>query len=150
MTLSFYSGNILSKIVLITGFLFVGFVVLIIVQAFIKREIVSQSKFPICHDMADEYNFCARCKGFYVGAALFGILLAIKNTIYMDFLKAIGPFPYFIVMFLVLISVPVHGALKRLQVIKSSTLVLHIIGFIFSASLFLVGNYIIYLLYGVS
>lgn len=98
--------------------------------------------------MIEEFKLCARCKGFYVGCALFGILLGIKNTIYMDFLRTVGAYPYFVVMFLVLISVPVHGSLRRLKVIESSTIVLHFVGFVFSTSLFLIGNYIVYLLYG--
>lgn len=150
MILSFYSGDILSKIALITGFLFVGFVVLIIVQAFIKKQIISQSKFPICHDMFEEFNVCARCKGFYVGFALFGVMLAIRTTVYMDFLRTIGPYAYLVIMLLVLVSVPIHGSLRRLEVIEGRTLVLHVVGFIFGSSLYLVGNYIVYLLYGLS
>jgi hypothetical protein len=150
MILNFYSGNTLAKIVLLTGFIFLGFIILMIIQTFIKKQIISESKFPICHDMVDEYKLCARCVGFYVGFALFTVLLAMKTTIYMDFLRTVGVFPYFVVMLLILLSVPLHGALRRLSIIKSNAFMLHVIGFAFSVSIFLVGNFIIYLLYGSS
>ena len=98
--------------------------------------------------MVEEFTICARCRGFYAGFAFFGILLAIKNHIYLDLLNVIGLYPYFILMFLVLISVPVHGALRRLSLIQSNRVVLHLVGFVFGSSIYLIGSYVIYVLYG--
>ena len=77
----------------------------------------------------------------------FGTLVAIRNGIYMDLLRLIGAYPYFVVTFLVIVSVPIHGSLRRLKIIKSARF-LHLIGFIFSSSIYLLANLLIFLLYG--
>lgn len=144
-----YNDNIFSKIILLTGVLFLFSISFIIVETLVKRETVSQSRFPICHDMAEAFEICARCKGFYVGVAFFGVLLAIKSSIYMDLLKAIGSYPYTVLMCLILLTVPIHGALRRVGVIQSNRF-LHIVGFIFGSSIYIIGNFIVYLIYGIS
>lgn len=145
----YYNENVFSKIILLTGALFLFSISFIIVETLLKRETVSQSRFPICHDMVEEFQICARCKGFYVGVAFFGVLLAIKSSIYMDLLKAIGPYPYAVLMCLILLSVPFHGALRRVEIIQSNRF-LHIVGLIFGSSIYMVGNFVVYLFYGIS
>jgi len=146
VAITYYDG-LFSKIVIITGVVFVGLITFIIVNVYIKKQIVSQSRFPICHDMWEEFAICGRCKGFYVGFAFFGAMIATKNTIYIDLLKMIDAYPYLVIIFFVVAIVPIHGALRRLGIIKSKRF-LHVTGFIFSSSIYLIGSFIVFLLYG--
>ena len=146
--IAFYYDGLFSKITIGTGVLLIGLISFIIIQTFLKKEIVCQSALPLCRDLVEEFNICARCRGFYIGLSFFGALLAIRNQIYMDLLKLIGAYPYFVITFLVIVSVPVHGSLRRLKIIKSGRF-LQVIGFIFSSSIYLLANFLIFLLYGI-
>lgn len=147
MILSYYPANTFSKVVLITAIIFIALIAFITVQAVAYRKIVSQSKLPICHDMIDEFKLCKRCTGLYIGITFFGALLAIRNYIYVDLLRYIGFYPYTVLMFLVLFSVPFHGALRRLKFIRSHQL-LHLAGFIFGCSPYLFASWLVFLIYG--
>jgi len=147
VTFVYYTDSLFSKVVLMTGVVFVCVISGIVIQAYIKREIVGKSRFPICHDLWEEFKLCARCKGFLVGTGLFWVMITVRNTIFVDLLKLIGLYPYLVVTFLALVSVPIHGALRRTKKIESNRL-LQIVGLFFSSSLFLVGNLLVFLLYG--
>ncbi len=147
MILYYYSGDAFSKIVLVTAIAFLCLIAIIVVQVAGHRRIVSKSKIPICHDMVEEYRLCGRCVGFYVGLAFFGALLAIRSYAYVDLLRYIGVYPYSVLMFLILFSVPVHGALRRLRIVTSDSF-LHAVGFAFGSSVYLIASWIIYLIYG--
>lgn len=129
-----------------TATLFLVLFSIIAIQTYIKREVVAKSKFPICKDMIEEFKFCGRCLGFYTGAAFFGILMAIKNMIYVDLLNLLGPYPYLVLLFVTLLSVPIHGALRRLKLIHNNRYV-HVVGFIFSSSIYLIASFVIFMLY---
>ena len=147
LILTYFADSLFGKIVLVAGVIFLGLILGILFQSYINRELVGQSKFPICHDMLTEFKLCGRCIGFYAGLTLFGALVTIKNALFIDLLKMIGPYPYLVVTFLVITSVPIHGTLRRLKIVKSKRLV-HLVGFLFSSSIFLVGSALISILYG--
>jgi hypothetical protein len=129
------------------GIIFISLISLIITRTYVRRELVRKSRFPICHDIIEEFSFCPRCRGFQIGLFLFGVFLAIKNTVYLDLLRMMGVYPYTVLLFIAIVSVPIHGALRRLQIITSENL-LHVIGFLFSSTIYLSGNLIVYLVYG--
>lgn len=147
MILNYYPAGFFSKIVLSTAIIFIALIAIIIVQAVANRKIVSRSRLPICHDMIDEFKLCKRCIWLYIGLALFGALIAVRNYIYIDLLRYFGFYPYTVLMFLVLFSVPLHGALRRLKIIHRERL-LSIVGFIFGSSPYLVASWLIFLIYG--
>ena len=70
------------------------------------------------------------------------------DSVFLDLFRMIGPYPYLVITFLVMATVPIHGALRRLNTIESRNL-LHLVGFIFSSSIFLFGNLLIVVLYGI-
>jgi len=142
-----FHSEIFPKIVILTGIAFIGLISVIVISAYINRRIVSESKFPICHDLLHEFKLCARCKAFYIGLTLFGIMIAVRNTLFMDLLNTIGAYPYVVITFVILVSVPIHGALRRLEIISSDKW-LHLVGFVFSSCLYLFGNFLVFALYG--
>jgi hypothetical protein len=97
--------------------------------------------------MTEEFNLCARYKGFYAGFAFFGALIAIRNYIYVELLRTIGFYPYTVLTFIVILTVPIHGTLRRLKITQTTKL-LNITGFIFGSSLYLIASWIIYIIYG--
>jgi len=146
MVMLYYTGTIFSKIVLTTCIILLGTIVGILIQAFVKKEIVSRSYFPLCHDLLHEFTLCARCKGFYLGFALFTALVATRNSLFMDFLNVVGIFPYTMILVLLLLTVPIHGAARRLRLVDG-TILLHVVGFLFSISLYQIAGLIVTLLY---
>jgi hypothetical protein len=118
----------------------------ILIHAFIKKELVSKSYFPLCHDLLREFSLCARCKGFYIGLAFFTALVATRNTLFIDFLKLVGIFPYVVILIILLLTVPIHGAARRLQLLDGTAL-LHVAGFLFSITLYQIAGLIIALFY---
>ena len=103
----------------------------------------SNSILPLCQDIVDEYEFCTRCKGFYVGLPLSLVIVATRNTFFLEILRAIGPIAYIVIMVGIVSTVPIHGSLRRLGIIRSGAY-RHIVGFIFSFSLVLIGTAIVH------
>jgi uncharacterized membrane protein len=116
------------------------------VHAFIKKELISKSYFPMCHDLLHEFTLCARCKGFYLGLAFFTALVATRNSLFIDFLKAVGIFPYCVILTILLLTVPIHGAARRLQLLDGAAL-LHLVGFLFSITLYQIAGLVVALFY---
>jgi hypothetical protein len=146
MVMLYYTGTVFSRTVLIMCIILLGTIVGILIHAFIKKEIVSRSYFPLCHDLLHEFTLCARCKGFYLGLAFFTALVATRNSLFIDFLNAIGIFPYTIILVILLLTVPIHGTARRLKLINGKAL-LHIVGFLFSMTLYLIAGLIIVFFY---
>jgi len=146
MVILYYTGTIFSKIVLVTCIILLGTILGILIHAFIKKEIVSKSYFPLCHDLLYDFTLCARCKGFYLGFALFTALVATRNSLFIDFLNAVGIFPYTMILIILLLTVPIHGAARRLQLLDG-TVLLHVVGFLFSITLYQIAGLIIALFY---
>lgn len=147
MILFYYPGEPFTKIALVVAITFLCLITIMIIQTLRNRKIISKTKLPICHDMIEEYKLCSRCKGFYVGLAFFGTLIAIRNYIYVELLKTIGFYPYTVLMFLVMLSVPIHGALRRLKITQTTRL-LNATGFLFGSSLYLIASWTIHIVYG--
>jgi hypothetical protein len=147
VTIVYYSGSLISKTVLFVGIVLVGAISLILVQAYIKKEVIG-NHFPICHDILEEYIVCARCRGFYIGFALFGIMIAVRNYIFVDLFRIIGSYPYLVITFIVMASVPIHGSLRRLGIVRSDRL-LQFVGFVFSSSIYLFASLLIALMYAI-
>jgi len=136
--------SLFHGIVIVAGVISVSAIVAITIHGYVRREIVAKSKFPICHDIWDEFRLCRRCRGWYAGLAFFGILMTVRSTLFLDLLRLVGPSLYTVLTILALASVPVHGALRRLKRIEGSHL-LEIVGFAYSSSPFFLANLLIFL-----
>jgi hypothetical protein len=146
MVILYYTGTIFSKLVLIVCIILLGTIVGILIHAFFKKEIISKSYFPLCHDLLNEFTICARCKGFYLGFAFLTALVATRNSLFTDFLNTVGIFPYTVILVFLLLTVPIHGACRRLQLFDGKVL-LHAVGFLFSITLYQIAGLIIAFLY---
>jgi len=89
-----------------------------------------------------EFILCARSIGFYAGITLFVMLIAVKNTLFIDLFSTIGEYQYLLVTFLVLASVLMHGAARQLNIVHSRRL-LNVVGFVFSSEAFLFASFLI-------
>jgi len=141
-----FASQLLERLILIAGFLVLFTLTFILLWGYSKKELSGTPLGPMCKNLLSEYRVCARCIGFYVGGGLFGLLFTGDSHIFIALLDTIMLAPYLLVLVLTALSVPIHGGLRRLNVIKADGL-LHITGFAFSLSPFLFASLILYLIH---
>lgn len=140
-----FAGQILARLILIAGVLLLLALTFVLIWGYAKRELAGTTLGPMCKSLLSEYTLCARCKGFYVGIFFFGLLFYGKTAIFGNLLGFITLAPFLLILVLTAFSVPIHGGLRRLNLIRSEGL-LHIIGFVFSVSPYLFATLILSLL----
>jgi uncharacterized membrane protein len=122
----------------------------------ITKKSITHARFNLipCHRglkiLGKEFVLCFRCLGFYLGNLFWGILTTIDQHLWTDLLKSSGLVYYVLLLIASLVSVPIHGAWLRGHPsgAKKQNTMRSIIGFAFSASLWLIGGLIIYLIRG--
>jgi len=127
----------------------------VLVKYITKRRITySRFKYLPCHRgitfLGKEFILCFRCIGFYAGTIFWAAITSMKQRIWVDLLFSLGLLGYIILTLILVLSVPIHGAVMRRYRIeaKKQTIPRSIIGFIFSLSFYLIAGFIIYLVYG--
>jgi hypothetical protein len=118
-----------------------------------RKAFIKPIQFIPCHRsliwLGQEFYFCIRCIGFYAGAIFWGAITTIKISFWNDLLIHIGLTYYFIILIIVVLSVPIHAARtrKRVSKTKRDDILRSLTGFIFSLSWFLIAGLIICFLY---
>jgi uncharacterized membrane protein len=150
-----YNSQPIALLVILASLLAI-FADIYILYKDVAKKPITHKKFRLipCHRgfvfFGKEFILCFRCLGFYIGNLLWGILTAMDQYIWNDFLMSFGLTYYLILLFGVIATVPIHGAWLRSHPSKAKkqNILRSIIGFIFSASLWLIGGLIIYLIRG--
>lgn len=120
----------------------------------ITKKSITHKKYRLipCHRdltlFGKDFVLCFRCLGFYVGHIFWAVLTDQYSSLWKDLIEFLGLAMYIVLMIAVIASVPIHGAWLRSHPSKTrkQNILRSIIGFIFSASFWLIGSLIAYLL----
>jgi uncharacterized membrane protein len=146
-----HTAQPIALLVILTSLLAISVNIYILIKDVTKKSI-THKKFRLipCHRdllfFGKEFVLCFRCLGFYIGTLFWGILTSLDRGIWIDFLMLVGPVCYIMLLLGVIATVPIHGAWLRSHPSKTKkqNILRSIIGFIFSASLWLIGGLIVY------
>lgn len=133
------SSRAFLMITICVGVLAIITVFVIAVQAITHRLVTLSTIFPLCHDGGKNRGLCSRCKGFYAGMIFFGVLLLVRSTLFVDFLRYSGFIAYLIVVTFVLLLLLVHVILRRVEIIDGQFL-LRITGFLFAMAIYMIAT----------
>lgn len=139
--LLYYLTDIFTAVVIFLTLVSIATIVGIARDAQVHSKIANSSIIPLCHDLVGELSLCPRCKGFYVGLIVFGVLMALRRTLFSDLFRYIGFPAYVTLIALVLLVVLSHVTLRRMKHIDGQSL-LNITGFLFSMVIFMIGSLI--------
>lgn len=145
----------IALLVILTSILAIFFNIYIIYKDITKKTI-THKKFKLipCHRdvilFGKEFGLCFRCLGFYIGHIFWGVITDQYPSMWKDLIKSIGLTLYVVLIIVVIVTVPIHGAWLRSHPSKTrkQDTLRSLIGFIFAASFWLIGSLIAYFLHG--